>query len=224
VPAFGSEWYPRSMYGQGSPEYEHHREVCGDHESFGYKGLIDRTRAVQAPYPAAHVRSGYRPSSPSCRSGDDDVPEPACLRRSRRPRHARVQDKSADTCLGRDASLRAQSVRGSHSASSGPPSGDGGVVMTGGPDRRDGAVHHRGRLAPCLDDSLRQCGADGEAQLGSLAARPGREASCADGLQKSLAAGPRAGLRAAGSKRRPAGPVPLPGAGGGRSRTSMCAR
>ena len=24
VPAFGSEWYPRNMYIQGSPEYEHH--------------------------------------------------------------------------------------------------------------------------------------------------------------------------------------------------------
>jgi alpha-L-fucosidase len=45
VPAFGNEWYPRNMYVQGSPEYEHHREVYGDHESFGYKDLIDRFTA-----------------------------------------------------------------------------------------------------------------------------------------------------------------------------------
>jgi alpha-L-fucosidase len=45
VPAFGNEWYPRNMYMQGSPEYEHHREVYGDHESFGYKDLIDRFTA-----------------------------------------------------------------------------------------------------------------------------------------------------------------------------------
>jgi alpha-L-fucosidase len=45
VPAFGNEWYPRNMYVQGSPEYEHHREVYGDHESFGYKDLIGRFTA-----------------------------------------------------------------------------------------------------------------------------------------------------------------------------------
>ena len=40
VPAFGNEWYPRNMYVQGSPEYEHHREVYGDQEAFGYKDLV----------------------------------------------------------------------------------------------------------------------------------------------------------------------------------------
>jgi alpha-L-fucosidase len=45
VPAFGNEWYPRNMYVQGSPEHEHHRKVYGDHESFGYKDLIDRFTA-----------------------------------------------------------------------------------------------------------------------------------------------------------------------------------
>jgi alpha-L-fucosidase len=24
VPAFGNEWYPRNMYRQGTPEFEHH--------------------------------------------------------------------------------------------------------------------------------------------------------------------------------------------------------
>lgn len=45
VPVFGNEWYPRNMYVQGSPEYEYHREVYGDHERFGYKDLIDRFTA-----------------------------------------------------------------------------------------------------------------------------------------------------------------------------------
>ena len=29
VPAFGSEWYPRNMYLQGSPEFEHHVKTYG---------------------------------------------------------------------------------------------------------------------------------------------------------------------------------------------------
>lgn len=45
VPAFRNEWYPRNMYVQGSPEYEHHREVYGDQEAFGYKDLIGRFTA-----------------------------------------------------------------------------------------------------------------------------------------------------------------------------------
>jgi alpha-L-fucosidase len=40
VPAFANEWYPRNMYQQGSPEYEHHRQVWGDHTRFGYKDFI----------------------------------------------------------------------------------------------------------------------------------------------------------------------------------------
>ena len=30
VPAFGSEWYARNMYVEGSKEFTHHREVWGD--------------------------------------------------------------------------------------------------------------------------------------------------------------------------------------------------
>ena len=37
VPAFGNEWYPRNMYIQGSPEFQHHRQVYGDQKDFGYK-------------------------------------------------------------------------------------------------------------------------------------------------------------------------------------------
>ncbi|MDR2371261.1 MAG: alpha-L-fucosidase [Treponema sp.] len=45
VPAFGSEWYPRNMYVQGSPEYEHHLKTYGKHKEFGYKDFIPRFKA-----------------------------------------------------------------------------------------------------------------------------------------------------------------------------------
>ena len=45
VPAFGSEWYPRMMYIEGSPEYEHHRKTYGEQKEFGYKEFIPMFRA-----------------------------------------------------------------------------------------------------------------------------------------------------------------------------------
>ena len=45
VPAFGSEWYSRNMYVQGSTEYEHHRKTYGNHTEFGYKDFIPMFRA-----------------------------------------------------------------------------------------------------------------------------------------------------------------------------------
>lgn len=45
VPAFGSEWYSRSMYIQDSPEFEHHRKTYGDHKDFGYKDFIPMFQA-----------------------------------------------------------------------------------------------------------------------------------------------------------------------------------
>jgi len=45
VPAFGNEWYPRNMYVQGSPEYEHHRVTYGAHTTFGYKDFIPQFTA-----------------------------------------------------------------------------------------------------------------------------------------------------------------------------------
>ena len=45
VPAFGSEWYPRNMYIQGTPEYAHHIERYGAHRDFGYKDFIPLFRA-----------------------------------------------------------------------------------------------------------------------------------------------------------------------------------
>lgn len=40
VPAFGSEWYPRNMYIQGSREYEHHIKTYGRHTEFGYSTVL----------------------------------------------------------------------------------------------------------------------------------------------------------------------------------------
>lgn len=40
VPAFGNEWYSRSMYCKGSREFEHHIETYGPQKDFGYKDFI----------------------------------------------------------------------------------------------------------------------------------------------------------------------------------------
>lgn len=40
VPAFGSEWYPRNMYQEGSPEFKHHVATYGPQTEFGYKDFI----------------------------------------------------------------------------------------------------------------------------------------------------------------------------------------
>ncbi len=40
VPAFANEWYPRNMYLEGSPEFEHHVRTYGPHTQFGYKDFI----------------------------------------------------------------------------------------------------------------------------------------------------------------------------------------
>ncbi len=45
VPAFGNEWYPRNMYIQGSPEFEHHRATFGPQDRFGYKDFIPMFKA-----------------------------------------------------------------------------------------------------------------------------------------------------------------------------------
>ncbi len=45
VPAFGSEWYPRNMYVQGSKEFQHHLEAFGPQATFGYKDFIPQFRA-----------------------------------------------------------------------------------------------------------------------------------------------------------------------------------
>ena len=45
VPAYDSEWYSRNMYIQGSKAYEHHLEVYGEHNKFGYKDFIPMFKA-----------------------------------------------------------------------------------------------------------------------------------------------------------------------------------
>jgi alpha-L-fucosidase len=40
VPGFNSEWYPRQMYLQGTPEFEHHVKTYGPQRRFGYKDFI----------------------------------------------------------------------------------------------------------------------------------------------------------------------------------------
>ena len=45
VPAFGSEWYPRQMYIQGSDEYKHHIATYGAQDKFGYKDFIPMFKA-----------------------------------------------------------------------------------------------------------------------------------------------------------------------------------
>lgn len=45
VPAFGSEWYPRDMYREGSEEYKHHIATYGPPDKFGYKDFIPLFKA-----------------------------------------------------------------------------------------------------------------------------------------------------------------------------------
>ena len=45
VPAFNNEWYPRNMYIQGSPEFEHHVKTYGPHKQFGYKDFVPLFKA-----------------------------------------------------------------------------------------------------------------------------------------------------------------------------------
>jgi alpha-L-fucosidase len=45
VPAFGNEWYPRSMYQPESREYKHHIATYGPPDKFGYKEFIPMFKA-----------------------------------------------------------------------------------------------------------------------------------------------------------------------------------
>jgi len=63
VPAFGNEWYPRNMYLQGKPEFEHHVKTYGPQPRFGYKDFVPQFKAEQWE-PAAWIdlfgRAGAR--------------------------------------------------------------------------------------------------------------------------------------------------------------------
>lgn len=45
VPAFGNEWYPRSMHLEGTKEYEHHLETYGHPSEFGYHDFVPMFKA-----------------------------------------------------------------------------------------------------------------------------------------------------------------------------------
>lgn len=45
VPAYGTEWYARNMYIEGTPVHEHHKKTYGSVESFGYKDFIPQFTA-----------------------------------------------------------------------------------------------------------------------------------------------------------------------------------
>jgi alpha-L-fucosidase len=45
VAGFGSEWYSRNMYQQGSPDFAHHVATYGPQTQFGYKDLIAKFTA-----------------------------------------------------------------------------------------------------------------------------------------------------------------------------------
>src|SRR5438067_2440701 len=61
VPAFGSEWYPRQMYIEGSEEYKHHIATYGTQEKFGYKDFIPMFKAEKFE-PAAWQNSLGNPA------------------------------------------------------------------------------------------------------------------------------------------------------------------
>ncbi|WP_375388246.1 alpha-L-fucosidase [uncultured Amnibacterium sp.] len=44
VPAYGTEWYARTMYVPGTPEFEHHLATYGPQAEFGFKDLIPMFR------------------------------------------------------------------------------------------------------------------------------------------------------------------------------------
>ena len=45
VAANTDEWYPRRMYMQGTPAYEHHLKTYGAHKNFGYKDILRQFKA-----------------------------------------------------------------------------------------------------------------------------------------------------------------------------------
>lgn len=56
VPAFGSEWYPRNMYIQDSPEFEHHVKTYGP----------IRTSAIRILSPCSRRKNSMPPGGRSC--------------------------------------------------------------------------------------------------------------------------------------------------------------
>jgi len=45
VPAFGSEWYPRTMHMEGTGTYDYHLEIYGSTPKFGYHDFVPMFKA-----------------------------------------------------------------------------------------------------------------------------------------------------------------------------------
>jgi len=58
VPAFDSEWYPRNMYQESSPVFQHHVATFGPQAQFGYKDFIPRFKAEH--FDAKHWADVFR--------------------------------------------------------------------------------------------------------------------------------------------------------------------
>jgi alpha-L-fucosidase len=61
VPAFDTEWYPRTMYREGTRAFEHHVETYGPQNRFGYKDFLPHFRMESfdpAEWVALFKRSG----------------------------------------------------------------------------------------------------------------------------------------------------------------------
>jgi len=50
VPAFGNEWYPRTMYIKGTPENKHHIETYGDPSIWPYDHFITGDKDKQSNF------------------------------------------------------------------------------------------------------------------------------------------------------------------------------
>lgn len=73
VPAFGNEWYSRNMYDPEHPEFQHHREVYGTQDKFGYKDFIPMFKAEKFDPDAwadLFVQSGAKFVMPVCEHHD----------------------------------------------------------------------------------------------------------------------------------------------------------
>ncbi len=74
VPAFGNEWYPRSMHLLGSAENRHHRETYGDPLESGYHDLIPGFTAKHfdaAEWAELFARAGARFAGPVAEHHDN---------------------------------------------------------------------------------------------------------------------------------------------------------
>ena len=65
VPANSNEWYPRNMYIEGMPAYEHYIKTYGSQKDFGYKDFIPMFHAEKFD-PAEWVRYSKKPVPVMC--------------------------------------------------------------------------------------------------------------------------------------------------------------